>query len=157
LSAFVVDKAHIDTLTNAAIQLLVIKPSEAESLGQLLWDENQRSVNYKYGENEEVTEYERDVFDAPFHPIAILCVLRAYEYQAEETADWEETEAFTWCEKIRLAAELQLDPKDREMVHSRLEDRPVIAYKKHPIYTKTPWGVSDMRDVPLLVKEETST
>lgn len=138
MSAFILSKPHIDTLSNAAVQLLVVKPLRAEELGQVLWDENYRSVNFRYREDTETPDYIRDVFDAPFHPIAILKAIDCYEYQSCECSDFEETSAFAWTGLMRVAA---------------MEKVSVSDYHRTSIYDDTPWGIEDMRDVPIYTKE----
>jgi hypothetical protein len=50
LSAWVVSNAHIDVLVNAAAEYGVLGEAQPQRLGQQLWHENVRSVNYRYGE-----------------------------------------------------------------------------------------------------------
>jgi hypothetical protein len=45
-----VSNAHIDVLVNAAAEYGVLGEAQPQRLGQQLWHENVRSVNYRYGE-----------------------------------------------------------------------------------------------------------
>ena len=136
MSAFLLCKAHIDTIVNGAIQLKVIRPDQAEWLGQLLWDENYRSVNHRYSEDNDPPEYKHEVYDAPFHPVAIVIALDCYDYQSCECPDWEKTEARQWSQRIREAAE-------KAAIWCR-------GYYRAQVEKATPWEVTDMSQVPVL-------
>ena len=120
MSAFDVGKPHIDFLVSAGLSI----PSHGErpfrwqggeldlmtasQTGQMLVNENYRSLNARYGDSEgEAWEYSF----AEVAPVAgewyevknLVAVLKAvdcYEYQACETDDWQTTEAFRFCRSL---------------------------------------------------------
>jgi len=92
-----------------------INEQTADRWGQVLQDENVRSVQYRYPQDtrdtlpgpsdlEDVYSY-RHVhttgLSGPIKPVDVLSVLRCYEYQACETPDWKETLAAALVEAIR--------------------------------------------------------
>lgn len=112
MSAWVVSKAHIDVLVNAAAQFeLIDNLREANTAGRLLWLENYRSVNFRYDEELEPIQYKINTMEDVFHAAAILRVLDCYEYQSCEHPDWENSEAFVFCARLRVAALHRLPAK----------------------------------------------
>lgn len=156
MSAWVVSKAHIDALVNAAAQFGVITNSrEAHAAGRLLWAENVRSVNHRYYEDSEPPEYTIETTEAVFHAAAVVRVLDCYEYQSCECPDWEKTAAFAWCLHLRDAALDRLPAGATEEVR----DGPfrVPRYRTWPEYKQTPWGIDSLADVPAAALEASRT
>ena len=97
MSAYVVEENHIEYLVSEMCKprtgikdyfehdLGVTTPQE---VGQLLWDENYRSVNYRYGENDSAPKftYRRKCYD--FDPLQVLKSISCYEYQTCEHPEW---------------------------------------------------------------------
>jgi hypothetical protein len=152
MSAWVVSKAHIDALVNAAAQFGVIaSKGEANAAGRLLWAENVRSVNYRYDEESEPPEYKIQTTEAAFRAAAVLRVLDCYEYQSCECPDWEKSQAFAWCARLRAAALGRLPAEATEQV----QDGPfrVQRYTTWPEYKQTPWGIDSLADIsPIATK-----
>ena len=73
------------------------------AVGQLLLDENYRSVNYRYSENNPAPRFFYRTLRA-YTPVEIIKACDSYRYQSCETDDWEQTEAFAICEAIRERA-----------------------------------------------------
>lgn len=151
MSAWTVSKAHIDAMVNSAAQLGVISTAdEALTAGRMLWRENYRSVNYRYSEDESPPPYSVATTEASFDPAAIVHVLECYGYQTCESPDWNATEAYAWCEKVRVAAEATMSTSDLMVTnltrHRFGSDAP--AYQTHAAYEATPWGVESMDDIP---------
>jgi hypothetical protein len=73
---------------------------ELARVGQMLLDQNARSVNDRYREdNAYVYAYAR-----PQHtwlPVHVLGAISCYEYQACESPDWRDTEAKAFCDALR--------------------------------------------------------
>ena len=73
----------------------------ADNVGQMLWEQNYRSVNYRYDEYVPTPRYtfaivpreEMNVLDA-------ISLTMSYEYQSCETPDWERTEAHEFAEAL---------------------------------------------------------
>src|ERR1019366_7958726 len=122
MSAFLVDEIHINLIVTAAIDLglvtnlppandgVTITEANAEAFGRMLWAENARSVGYRY---------------PPLTPHAAAKIIAAYNYQACETPDYDETPA-----AYAVAAFAPLLP-----VYTGANERPEFA--------RIPWGVDD--------------
>lgn len=82
-----------------------LRSDNADEVGRMLWQENHRSVSYRYSEAQVCREY---VFvqrlPRPLDPVAVLKAAKCYEYQSEECADWRDTEAHEFIESLRSAA-----------------------------------------------------
>lgn len=75
----------------------------ADAVGQMLADENYRSVNHRYAEDEDPEGF--FAFDrAPVSvdPVQALKAIRCYEYQSCEHPEWENSEARAFCDALRL-------------------------------------------------------
>lgn len=122
MSAYLVDPEHINVLVYKAMQpaghmgLLTWNVSDeterfgyahrsasvmgADAIGQMLLDQNAASVNHRYSEDEAyVYSYQR-----PKHtewlPVDILGAISCYEYQACETPDYRDSEAYAFCRAL---------------------------------------------------------
>jgi len=98
MSAWIVSKKHIDALVTFAVEndLIVTHNNEEyriadnpDRVGQELWAENYRSVNYRYAKEIPVPLYifQREEFDG----IIICKNLSCYDYQTCECDDYNET------------------------------------------------------------------
>lgn len=112
MSAYLVEENHIEYLVNALTNPInglggsihhIAETTNPRELGQILWDENARSVNYRYKENNPAprftyrgTYYEHD-------PLQILASIRCYSYQSCETHDYEETKAGKIINRLQSA------------------------------------------------------
>jgi len=90
----------------------------AETVGQLLLDENVRSVNYRYDEGETYIYKHDKPVHTNWSPVEVLSAIACYEYQACETPEWQYSEARTFCDALRSALVAKL-----------------------PGYDKAPWGI----------------
>ena len=115
MSAWIVSKAHIDFLVAAArafdievqdgIETVSAKKSP-DQFGKILWDENHRSVNYRYDEKKETPEYHYDErFDKfefkSFTGIGFLeTAVGCYDYQTCECDDYKESVAYEILQKM---------------------------------------------------------
>ncbi len=119
MSAFLVSDNHIDTLITFAArkritfsidnrQLDARIVEDANDIGQILVNQNVRSVNARYSENDIVDEYIfRDVGLQNQHVANIVQILKAcdcYDYQACETDDYRNTTAASIIDRIRSYA-----------------------------------------------------
>jgi hypothetical protein len=101
MSAWIVSKDTIDLLTTATARIATkaYEPELLERMGQDLWEENHRSVNYRYSENEPTPVYHREpVAELPpaldmtgWHWVTILKTAQCYEYQTCEHPEWGES------------------------------------------------------------------
>ena len=95
MSAFIVNKTHIDAIVTAIVDCPNINISRSESnidlVGQILWDENFKSVNYRYSDNEQAPKYSHRVKYVSLAQAikAISCL----NYQSCEHPDYYESES----------------------------------------------------------------
>jgi hypothetical protein len=89
--------------------------AEAKRVGQMLWDENVRSVKYRYKDSRrEVQENLPGPIDCTYQygdpksltatrhdPVVILKLIDCYSYQACEHPEWEASEAFAFVNALR--------------------------------------------------------
>jgi hypothetical protein len=128
MSAFIVDKAHIDALVdcfnrgprdaNAAdwANHVGSRFVDQDALGRLLWLENLKSVAARYPDDKSgqrpgpcgvtddaIAAYE---YAQPARRLTIVEAFKAiacYEYQSCEHRGWEKSDAHTICEQLRHA------------------------------------------------------
>ena len=126
MSAFIVSKGHIRFLVEAAGRLArdpvswyhdgrrrqlsrFIKKESPDTLtpnelGALLWEENIKSVDHRYSEENGVGAYEHVRTLLPIDPVQVFASLACYEYQSCEHPEWETSEAKVICDAIKDAA-----------------------------------------------------
>ena len=88
-----------------------------QEVGQILKDQNVRSVDYRYRDNPNAGtdgDLPPFVFSGmsrlpKFGAVAIILAVDGYIYQAEETPDWEETEAYAIAHALREHAIRKLE------------------------------------------------
>jgi hypothetical protein len=119
MSAWVVSKKHIDVMvTELANQR---RPDvDLNDVGQLLWAQNVKSVNYRYNETDtaETYHFEDQLFDYDRNPVVIIKAVQCWQYQSCEDPDHASSEAWEWSNAILGSA------------ISRL-----------PGYNDAPWGI----------------
>ena len=137
MSAFVVSKAHIDYMVRAATVLhyrhgpmawiwnvdraagnydreTLPRGDHARALevGQMLWDTNVESVQYRYSDTPPTELPGTTGCDYRYEtgpslqcrspePVAVLKAISCYEYQSCEHDGWEASEAHAFCEALR--------------------------------------------------------
>ena len=143
MSAYVVDRKHIWYLVNAAThraitqehfctlrwfwnvdrdggtyesaELNVADYRRASEVGQMLWDENVKSVRYRYPDCTDDLpgpigcDYQYGSHEHhPWHdcptPVGVLKACDGYEYQACEHPEWETSEAHAFINALRRRA-----------------------------------------------------
>lgn len=150
MSAFTVHIAHIHTLINASRAFggaELVDQRAADLLGQLLWDENYRSVNYRYTESEPTPDYRATLIDADLSPVAVLKAIDCYEYQTCESPDWDQTRAHAFVTALRNVILGQHADLGRQVPSRYDRSRTEYAYKSTTEYDTAPWEVSDLADV----------
>lgn len=146
MSAYICDREHIRYLVSAAMSRW-LNPSpgdrlawywgenngqsaklyagdykEAARVGQMLWDENVRSVSYRYPDDKP-TELPGPCDDVPLYgdhvawqgevrPVQVLKSISCFEYQSCEHPEWKTSEAFAFCRALESAAIYALDGYD---------------------------------------------
>lgn len=131
MSAYVVHTEHIRTLiwagihftTGTDLRWAVTDPDNAANpetversfsfrrlnkdtapiVGQMLLDENTRSVNHRYDEGELYVYNHAEPASTRWNPVEILSALACYEYQACEHPGWVTSEAYAFCQALRTA------------------------------------------------------
>ena len=119
MSAYVVGRDHVWYLVEALGQLVHSEAAfdKQAEWGQTLWDENVRSVQYRYpdcplaelpGPIDCTYQYGaheiRRIPSVTADPVAVLKACDGYEYQACETDDWADTPAHGLIERLRVLA-----------------------------------------------------
>lgn len=134
MSAWIVTKTHIDYLLTAAITLAPeglefgrcrLSPETASAIGQHLWRENYRSVNYRYERRGRCPAYTFKPYagDVPFTPATVWKEVGCYGYQTCERPDYPKSIAYTFVK----ALESLLGPEPED----------------DPEWAAAPWGIDD--------------
>lgn len=124
MSAYLVSKETIDAIVTfwkfGGYERHTDK--EATQTGQMLWEENARSVNARYRENDPTPHYqykEKLVHNGKrLAPVDIIKLVECWQYQTCETDNYRETPAWRLSEHILSEAIRQL-----------------------PGYEEAPWGL----------------
>ncbi len=130
MSCFMVDKVDIDLLVDLALhgpscayrpgngwgafhwywKKKGINVDDPNKLGQMLAAQNARSIRARYvdGGSEMIPDladrgYAHSHVPMRLTPVEALKHVRYYDYQACETSDWEETEAYAFCDALTSA------------------------------------------------------
>lgn len=130
MSAWTVSKKHIDLLVTLAAKAELLGKHTETQLGQILWDENYRSVNFRYNENNPAPRYEFSPFDlSNLSTVAQIKQIRCYQYQTCETEDYDTTPSFVLTEKLcKLLEKGVRISKGKEIYDA-------------PQWDSAPWGV----------------
>ncbi len=148
MSCHPVSPAHLDVLVNTAMKFgLVVSEDDAVSAGTMLWEENYRSVNHRYRENNPAPRYLPTMTATEFHPVAVAKAIHAYLYQIAEPPDWRDTEAYAWCERLESMVESTMAADDLVVVRDR-DGRKVSKYRLSALYERSPWLIDSMDEVP---------
>lgn len=112
MSAFIVSKDHIDVLVNALLEADLVAEAKADAVGKELWDENHRSVNYRYGESTATPDYVFTKADQPLDPSHVMAAAQCYDYQSCEHGGWELSTSWVWvCALDAVHAGVQASDK----------------------------------------------
>jgi hypothetical protein len=117
MSAFIVGNKHISAMLQASQRIRYAGDGASyrwngqsyyfngnrQEIGQKLVDENYRSVNHRYGENERPHEFKMEYLPR-FSAVQIIKACDCYNYQTCETPDWKETEAYAISQALRERA-----------------------------------------------------
>ena len=115
MSAWTVTKAHIDYLIMAAKKFGIpigvywgqdgkrLPGSDPSEVGRMLWEENYKSVNFRYGDNTATPAYDFSAIGRQVEPVVVLKAISCYEYQSCEHGEWEASEAKQFCDSLAKA------------------------------------------------------
>ena len=92
MSAFIVSKKHIDIMVDALSEDHTPELHK-NTTGQMFWEENYKSVNARYNEQDKCPEY---VFEKPekeYTPVEVAKLVHCYMYQSCEHDEWDGSDA----------------------------------------------------------------
>jgi hypothetical protein len=111
MSAYLADQNHIEYLASgidigrnnlrAYASKWIEEGEDIDALGQMLYDENQRSVNYRYKDSEESPAFASMGRRYNYDPLQMLNSIACYEYQSCEHPEWEQSKAKNYCNHLR--------------------------------------------------------
>jgi hypothetical protein len=104
MSAYIVSRKHIHYLVTAAAEYGLIRFREQDKTGQMLWDENIKSVQYRYNDdavedlpgpvNETYRYRHLAIGNLPLvDPVVLIKQCQCYDYQSCEHPGWETSAA----------------------------------------------------------------
>jgi len=133
MSAFLVSWRHIALLVEAAYRYEVplAEGFTPDTLGQELWRENVRSLNYCYGERQRAPRYQHDstaVRPLVRNPCWVYKQVRCYAYQACERPDFERSRAARVVEELTAALCQTSGQAESQM-------------RESPEWDSAPWGI----------------
>jgi len=149
MSAWIVSKHHIDAVVTAWVKLhgrdgagMASRSSfgRPDEIGQMLWQENHTSVNYRYRRKDECPKYTWTEVPWPIgepdaKTLATVCKLvNCYTYQSCEHDEWEASTSNKFCDTL-------------------------IGYvcRNLPGYEEAPWGIdSEERNVFVVTRKKGS-
>lgn len=101
MSAWIVEKGHIDVLVQAAIIEGLVPIGGADGLGRALWGENLDSIKSRYeGRYHDLVPegcpdgYFFHGVEGPLDDRAVAKAIHCYDYQSCEHSEWEASEAY---------------------------------------------------------------
>lgn len=116
MSAWLVEKGHIDVLVQAAFVegLLPHYAEDANALGKLLWRENHLSLNARYGDPvPDEIDYTFEGVEAPLDDTHLSAAVHCYDYQTCEHGEaYTQSAAFRLCEQLLECIAERHDGKD---------------------------------------------
>jgi hypothetical protein len=165
MSAWIVWPGHVSYLVAGALVLApdgfitfgrekLLTPHTKDAVGQLLMDENVRSVQHRYNRDtfEElpgpvdktgIFDYRHIESSVAFDPIVLLKQIACYEYQSCERPDWPQTDAYAFCQVVRSLAEAALPDDLRRLERNRWASglHLIPAYRNSDAYEDASWGI----------------
>ena len=102
MSAYILNDENLDAiLTACQLHNLYSHGKDLSAIGQALKDQNFRSVNCRYNENETPSPYQFKGLTKLYSIVQLLKICDCYEYQSCETKDYQETDACKIINYIR--------------------------------------------------------
>lgn len=140
MSAWIVSKAHIDTLVQALIAEGIIAMGEATETGRMLWHENHLSIQARYGDEPNTPEYVFEGIEAPLEEFVVLNAIGCYDYQTCEHGGWPDSRAYELASDNGLLAAVLLDRLGMNWAAVSEASR---AWEK-ATGREIPWGIDDI-------------
>lgn len=125
MNKYIVSKKNIDLMIHGLELATGEKtPEEKNILGQILWDENFKSVNHirRYSDSLKSMKYEFTKPERHYSLYEIYKTCRCYNYQSCETKEYDDSEAKAIIDKIYLYIENSLG-MDLEKIQKQEEYR----------------------------------
>lgn len=132
MSAWIVAKPHIDALVQSLVVAGLVPLDQATETGQMLWKENHRSVNYRYGERRRTPSYTFTGIEAPLDPVVMVKQCGCYSYQTCEHPGWDKSKAKRLIDALAVHLRATVDPPLRYVPDWGYEDQR---------YDDAPWGI----------------
>lgn len=133
MSSWIVSQDHIDALVCGAIVHGLsfdgepVTPENATEVGQALWDENHRGVNYRYGRGKNTPTYSF-IGETRLNPINLFKQAGCYDYQSCDRPAYRKSAARRLVDDLQEACLAELGIPRDEAYNSREYDR-------------APWGI----------------
>ncbi|WP_436528284.1 hypothetical protein [Actinoplanes sp. HUAS TT8] len=117
MSAWIVDRDHLDLLLTAAIDWDVITADQADGTGRMLWKENLASVTYRYPHDRDggrpaphgfrdrdVDTYQYRPYPGRLDPDVVEAAAASLRYQSCEHPGWKDSPAARWVNHLHQLA-----------------------------------------------------
>ncbi len=105
MSAFIVNRKHIEYLVEAARKWSVDCYNHTpEKIGQILMDENVRSINYRYKESYKSSGYGIHRATLDIDPVQVIKACNCLDYQSGDHPEWEESESCKFLDSLKREA-----------------------------------------------------
>lgn len=152
MSAFIVNKVHVDYLISAAIQWGLVHGREADAVGAEVWAENVRSVSACYPDCEgddlpgpcptpDPARYEFASPKLAVEPFQVLQAIACFSYQSCEHREWEASGAREFLRALEAAAVERLPEEAKGTRWSPEYQTYVPRYKDRPEYARAQWEI----------------
>ena len=132
MSAWLVEKGHIDALVQGLINEGFILGFEADRIGELLWMENHLSLNARYRDPVPLTTgYAFTGTESPLSDSKLASLIACYDYQSCEHGEaWRDSEAFRLVDRL----------------NRRLRQRNGVWGDREWPTKLEPWGISNIEE-----------
>jgi len=136
MSAWLVGKGHIDALVQSLITERLIPMEHATITGTMLWLENHKSLNARYGDAIPRVVYTFRGIESPLNDGKIGRLIACYDYQSCEHGGWRTSQSCKLVEALSAKiGERHADLGDRWC--DELEEAEGTHY---------PWGIRDIEE-----------
>jgi hypothetical protein len=128
MSAWIVDRAHIDVLVQALAEGEHVTDVDPDEIGRTLWRENLKSVAIRYPNDTDGTRpgpnsfRDGDVDTYTYRrpskritPDGVYAAVACYQYQCAEYEAWDQQTGAKWTTTLREALEASGVRKDRAL------------------------------------------
>ncbi len=141
MSAWIVEKGHIDCLVQAMIAEDIVTMDRATDVGRVLWHENHLSIEARYGDEPNTPEYTFRGIEAPLDDLIVWRQLACYSYQTCEHARWGDpsTPARSFHDALEMVYKLRYDCESSHELERRTA-------AEQGVRLDLPWGITDIEE-----------